>query len=1716
MILTKKINNALFLGTFICFILCIPKQNIAQTYGNEWIDYSQNYYQIPISSEGVYRITYNDLSNVGVPVNTIIPNQFQIFAKEREVPLRISGSGDNSFDPGDEIWFYATGNDAWLDSLVYENPSDIHDYHYSLYNDTLLYFLTWNTSGNGLRLQQETDINFGSFTPQNYFLKKAYKNHTNVYNQGDKLSGLSYTKFVAGEGWFTNSINGASGSGADINVSIPTPQVYTGGPNAKLYASSASNSNAAFTGQGNHHFRLISNASNIILEDSIYSGYKLMKINVTLPIAELSTTTSLTHRIVNDQMANADQQAIGLFEIQYPHLPHFENNNFIKFLVPTNFVETKSRYDITGFSSGNWNIWTVDGQPRNIANANNAGTLQFLIPDGSNISERKVVAFTDAFVTDIPDITPVNGNGTFTNYANILQNNPYFIITHPQLMAGAQNYGNYRSSFAGGSYNVEIINVNELYLQFGGGINKHILGIRRFLDASMNSWNLNPQYVFLLGKSIREANETSATAAGSRKSTQSYALNLVPSFGYPSSDHQIVAGLDGSGLKPGIPIGRYAAQNNGHIQTYLNKMITFEQQQDPNSIYTLEEKEWQKQILHFGGGSSAGEQTTFKGYLNNYKDIIEDTLFGGAVESYFKTTSQPINPVVSGQVNDRIENGVSIMTFFGHASSDGFDQNVDDPTDWNNTGKYPLVIGNACYTGDIHQPASASTSEEWVMIEDLGAIGFLSTVKLGFGFSLNLFTRELYNNISGPMYGESIGRIVQSTIDYYQNFGSNQAYTSASMGMTLHGDPALRLNPHNRPEFVLDQSRVFITPENIDLSIDTLQLHVIITNIGRATQDLIQVSVTRSFPNNGGDSTYTQYLSGSNYKDTVIFNLPVYANIGIGINNFNIKVDLPSNTQEQYDETFNNELNYTYIIDIDGIVPAWPYEYAVIPYDTVNVKASTINPLAESKTYRFEMDTTDLFNSPFKKFQLVTQKGGTLEVPWDNWINANNGSNENLQLDDSTVVFWRVAKDSTTPTWFESSFQYIKGKWGWGQDHFFQRKNNSFKGQIYDRPSRTTQFGENFRKISCDVYGNGSNLYEWNGTLYRLNGEIQDYSLCGLTPSIHVAVIDPYALEPWGTFYNGENSTHQFGNYNNNGACRSRVEYYFIFRQNNASQLQALDNMLANEIPDSSYILIYSTLYGQFDNWDNLHPNLFNTMNSLGSDSLVAGHANVPFIMLAKKGDPNFTKEVVGANINEFITLNDTIFGVDYIGSESSTIIGTAFNWDKLYWKSNTDDPSMGDSVRIKLYGLEINNTKTLVLDTLLTFNDSLENLNSWAPPQTYSRLQLQAYHHDSVDFTPRQIDGWHVLYDPVPEAAYIDASTVYKTFGDTIQEGEDVAFAVDIGNISQFAMDSIKVDYWIEDENRVRHDLSYPRQDSLRVGQILRDTIRFNSRFYPGLNSLWIEVNPYINTYEKDQPEQYHFNNIAQIPFFTQVDNENPILDVTFDGQHILNGDIVSPSPEIFISLKDENPYLIMDDVLDTAHFDLALVHPDGQQQNIYFAGSPNYNIYFEPASSTEKKFKIYFQPQELKDGVYTLKVQGEDKSSNQSGDFYYEIDFEVINKSTITRLMNYPNPFSTQTRFVFTLTGSSVPDYMKIQILSVSGKLVREITIDELGPINIGRNITEYAWDGRDEFGDLLANGVYLYRVIAEINGESIEIRASGADQYFKKDFGKMVLFR
>jgi flagellar hook assembly protein FlgD len=99
---------------------------------------------------------------------------------------------------------------------------------------------------------------------------------------------------------------------------------------------------------------------------------------------------------------------------------------------------------------------------------------------------------------------------------------------------------------------------------------------------------------------------------------------------------------------------------------------------------------------------------------------------------------------------------------------------------------------------------------------------------------------------------------------------------------------------------------------------------------------------------------------------------------------------------------------------------------------------------------------------------------------------------------------------------------------------------------------------------------------------------------------------------------------------------------------------------------------------------------------------------------------------------------------------------------------------------------------------------------------------------------------------------------------------------------------------------------------------------------------------------------------------------------------------------------------------------------------------------------------------------------------------------------------------------KFVFTLTGTNVPEDIRIKIANSSGRVVKEVNKEELGAIHIGNNITDWTWNGTDQFGDMLANGPYFYTVTVKDKGEDVKLRATKGDGSFKNQTGVIYLLR
>lgn len=147
--------------------------------------------------------------------------------------------------------------------------------------------------------------------------------------------------------------------------------------------------------------------------------------------------------------------------------------------------------------------------------------------------------------------------------------------------------------------------------------------------------------------------------------------------------------------------------------------------------------------------------------------------------------------------------------------------------------------------------------------------------------------------------------------------------------------------------------------------------------------------------------------------------------------------------------------------------------------------------------------------------------------------------------------------------------------------------------------------------------------------------------------------------------------------------------------------------------------------------------------------------------------------------------------------------------------------------------------------------------------------------------------------------------------------------------------------------------------------------------------------------------------------------------------------------------------------------------------------------NDFYEADLDNYKKGKVTYQLSELETGEHEIQLKVWDNVNNSS---VASLDFVVAETANlvIKHVLNYPNPFTTNTGFYFEHNQASSELDVLIQILTVSGKLIKtiETTIN-----SSGNRVGPIQWDGKDDFGNSIGRGVYFYRVkVRANNGKTV----------------------
>jgi flagellar hook assembly protein FlgD len=1659
----------------------------AQTFGNEWIDYSKTYYKFKVAKEGIYRIPKSSLTAAGIP-DFITGNQFALYKDGQEVALYVTTPG--AMGASDYIEFYGRGPNGNLDKTLYANPAWHINDSVSLFTDTACYYLTY---GVNVYQRYTTVNNAPGGSPLQYVwytAGKYFKNHTSTGRSYSQTNKVYSAQFDCGEAM----TSGFGFVNAPLSVPIATPEVYDNGPNGSMKI----NMVVKAVGGSDVVTTVALNNQDVVTETISLSPYPatVKRFNVVISPTQLQSNNTVSYT-TNYTDGGDNDMGTAQLEIVYPHTNNLAGLSEFRFSLKAS-PSSNQTLQFTNFDHGGISPRLYDITNRKVYNGDISVPGQTSFYLDPSLTERTLMLANEGGTTNLSSVKSFQ----FTNYTAAAQQGNYVIITHNQLRQATdgqdyvQKYKEYRSSPEGGGYSVVVADVESLYDQFAYGMETHPLSIKNFLYYAYTNWGTKPEYALLLGKGLVYSQYKNYL-----QNQSTFAFPLVPTFGDPGSDVDLVN--FGTDNKAKVKVGRISAWSGMEIGNYLNKVKNYEEALKDSPTPNKESEFWKKKFVHVAGGSDAALQGTLLTNLANGEKIIKEPFFGAQVTTVTKNTTTPIDQVGSELVNSMIDSGIYALTFHGHAAAGNFDFNLNNPEMYHNQPRLMHLMAFGCDVSQIFSLTTLRTISERYINAPGGAISVIAQDNLGYLTFHGPYIQRFYRSMGLVNYGATLGTHYSKSYDstlYVNNLLHNaNDFTFTQLEcLLLMADPALKMVNNQKPDYHVTDDGLSTNPSNVTTTLDSFKLKINTYNLGRAISDTVNLKVEH-LNAQGGLNTVAIYPIINLYSQKeVILNIPINKTTDVGLNKYIVSID----NDQQFDENSenNNTASLSIFIFADKLVPVYPQEFAIVGTQDITLKASTLNPFKPVTGYKIQIDTTELFNSPMLT-QYNTQSGGGV-IKWK----------PNINYIDGTVYYWRTAVDSgnsAQPEWTNSSFTYISQKWGWNQSHYYQYLKDNFSTLVL--PAETRLFDFKLKNNLLSIFNaclntDGSNPNTVNDVKIMYND--QDLQRSGCAPysgTIQIMVLDTLTGNPWINPVNGQQGSYP-------RCFNTRNTYVFEFPVAHYTERRRAAKFL-DSIPAGHYIVIKNFLYDPYFNdvsgfaqhWavDGPPNRLYNTLKDLGFTMLDSFNKRRSFIFVCKKGDANFpVTQIFSQGTTDKIQADIVIPARNDSGILYSKVVGPAKQWETLKWKTTAiDNLPQEDEVYVKVIGITANNTETTLFSTA-NKDTSIAGINA----DTYPGMRLEWYSKDTTHHTTSHLDYWRVHYVPIPEAALNPNALL--TFKDTLGEGENGELNIAIEELAGRPMDSMLVKYRVIDANGVAHDLQNVRYKKLGGNDTLHAKLSFDASPYPGDNFLFIEANP-----NNDQVEQFHPNNLGYLPFRVITDNLNPIIDVTFDGIHILDRDIVSAKPFIKIILKDENKYLKLD---DTSLLDVSIRYiDDGSSATpVPLDGT---TAKFIPAASTDKNEAVVeYKPEFLQDGFYELSVNGKDKKGNSPSTTDYRISFEVINKSTITNVLNYPNPFSTSTAFLFTLTGWQLPSQFKIQILTVSGKVVREITKQELGPVHIGRNISEYKWDGKDQYGQMLGNGVYLYRVVTAINGSDIEHRESGADKFTQKGYGKMYIMR
>lgn len=488
------------------------------------------------------------------------------------------------------------------------------------------------------------------------------------------------------------------------------------------------------------------------------------------------------------------------------------------------------------------------------------------------------------------------------------------------------------------------------------------------------------------------------------------------------------------------------------------------------------------------------------------------------------------------------------------------------------------------------------------------------------------------------------------------------------------------------------------------------------------------------------------------------------------------------------------------------------------------------------------------------------------------------------------------------------------------------------------------------------------------------------------------------------------------------------------------------------------------------EGWVNKTEAVCKQMESIGSAQIRTVQWRDSWAIIGYKGAPiGSVPEKRTARGTGPVSIADTVLIAPRTGLMSAGVVGPADGWRSMTMQIDSLSADKNIAIQIE------RRHKKGFIDTVQVAAASAIDLSALLSDSVQTIIPSALFSVSEKGTSP-YFGGWSVTADEPYELAIDRRRSV--TVRDSAKEGYPVAIGYAVSNIGVTHAPSatlLMIRKSSPDDTLASITVPALPADSVFAGQITVPTL--------GIRGNW-QVEYYLSTSET-RTEQYTENNLHRTSFAVLTDSaaasDVPPYTLTFDGKAIWEGDYVSARPRIEIQFSDTIPSRFMSP--STVRLEL-----NGRQ--VQLGGDADSLLAVTTSGSGAEEARITYIPR-LGNGMHTLAMNVATGLSPAEVELF-EIRFRSESGSMLRDVAAYPNPFRDRTYFTFNAVGAELPESVQLKIFTISGRLIKTIAISGA---EVGFGFNRFEWDGRDDDGDEVANGIYFYKLIVKYKETTTE---------------------